>query len=77
VHSTTYGPPNRSGSIKVNHIFSTRTMCEFRGLSLGEIGVGQPIHARSRCSPLKGGPSLDAHLSLHINLDQLEDEATP
>ena len=59
-------------------------MWEPRGFSLGEIGVGRLVCARSRCSPLKGGSnvwgpsnSCDTHFGItDIELDHLEDDAT-
>ena len=57
-------------------------MWEARGLPLGEIGASPLTFARLRCLPLKGG---NIHcgplilviriLGLHIDLDQLENEA--
>ena len=57
---------------------------EIRGLPLGKIGAGHLVCVHLRCSLLKGGNSLQAPLilvlpvlGLHIDIDQLKDEATP
>ena len=59
-------------------------MWEPNGLPLGEIGVSQLLHARLGCSPSKGGNSCQGPLilvmhvlGLHIDIDQLGNEATP
>lgn len=53
------------------------------GLGLEEIGARRHLHAQSRCSPLKEGCGLRGPsslflihaLKLHVELDELEDEA--
>jgi hypothetical protein len=71
MHPTAYGPPKYSGVIWVN-----------RTLSIN-IGACWLVCTCSRCSSFEGGNSLwgasyscDAISELHIDLDQLEDQAT-
>ena len=62
--------------------FLTNDM-ETQGLALGEIGARRLVCAHSRCSPLIGGSVFKGPviilmpiLVLHIELDQLENEAS-
>lgn len=59
-------------------------MWESKGLLLEEIGLGQHVRARSRCSLSKEAVVFkglckfrDANSGLHIEIDQPEDEVTP
>jgi hypothetical protein len=67
VHLITYGPPNYSGAIWVNRIFSTK-----------DVGnqVGLFVHVKAIAFR---GPLIFVMLvsGLHIDLDQVEDEAPP
>ena len=54
VHPTIYDPPNHSGGIKVNQIFSTDDE-ELYDLPLGEIGAGWFVHVLLNCSPFEKG----------------------
>ena len=67
----------------MNWIFSTKHV-GIQALPLGEIGAGQLVRARPRCSLSKEAVvfkglsnSCDANSGLYIEIDQPHDEGTP
>lgn len=85
MHLISHGPPNYSGGIRVNQRFSTNNVGNIGACPQREIGVGRFVHAHSKCSLSKEGSRLcgalnshNAHLGIsYIDLDKLENEATP